>query len=257
MQCDRARELIGAYLDEELSGADRSAVCEHLRSCALCREDANASARLSQQIAMEAQVALPGDLERNVRAALATGIKTQTAVAKGQVASYSGVVLRPLIRQAAAIAAACILSAGVTWLALTASAATGRLERDVVTAHIRSLLQDSPIQVASSDQHTVKPWFAGRVDFSPEVKDLTAEGFPLSGARLDYIGDRRVGALVYRRRLHVVNVFIWPAANADPSPLRMSSIKGYNLASWSKGGVTYWAVSDLNSGELQQLQSLM
>jgi anti-sigma factor RsiW len=257
MQCDRARELIGAYLDEELSGADRSAVSEHVRSCAQCREHADASARLSRQVAIAAQVELPGELERNVRMSLSNEIKTEAAVARAEVTSPNAALLRPLIRQAAAIAAACILSASVTWLALTASAATGRLERDVVTAHIRSLLQDSPIQVASSDQHTVKPWFAGRVDFSPEVKDLTPEGFPLSGARLDYIGDRRVGALVYRRRLHVVNVFIWPASGPDPSPLRTSSIKGYNVASWSKGGVTYWAISDLNSGELQQLQSLM
>ena len=134
---------------------------------------------------------------------------------------------------------------------------TSRPENDIVSAHIRSLLQDSPIQIASSDSHTVKPSFNGRIDFAPDVKDLTAEGFPLAGGRLDYIADRRVGAIVYRRRIHVVNVFMWPAANAESRPPQFETVKGYNLMSWSRSGVTYWAISDLNAGELRQLQSLM
>jgi anti-sigma factor RsiW len=132
---------------------------------------------------------------------------------------------------------------------------TAMLERDVVTAHVRSLLQESQTQVASSETHTVKPWFAGRLDFAPGVKDLANEGFPLAGARLDYIGERRVAALVYRRRLHVVNVFVWPAADAADSAPRELVYRGYNLLSWSKGGIAYWAISDLNMGELRQLQA--
>ena len=120
---------------------------------------------------------------------------------------------------------------------------------------MRSLLQESPIQVASSEAHTDKPWFAGRLEFAPSVKDLTAEGFPLAGARLDYIGDRRVAALVYHRRLHVVNVFEWPATDGADSAPRDFVHKGYNVVSWGKGGIAYWAISDLNIGELRLLQS--
>ena len=145
----------------------------------------------------------------------------------------------------------------MTYGVTTWSGAHTRLDGDIVSAHVRSLLQESPIQIASSDSHTVKPWFNGRIDFAPDFKDLAAEGFPLLGGRLDYIGERRVGAIVYRRRLHVVNVFMWPAPTAEAKPPRMETAKGYNLLSWSRNGVTYWAVSDLNSGELSQLQSLM
>jgi anti-sigma factor RsiW len=160
-------------------------------------------------------------------------------------------------RGAVTLAACCALSVLLTWWVLTSIQQTAQLEQQVLAAHIRSLLQDSPIQVASSDSHTVKPWFAGRVNFAPDVKDLTAEGFPLLGGRLDYVDDRRVGALVYRRRMHVVNVFIWRApGNKEVAPT-FATKYGYNLLTWTRGGVTYWAVSDLDAGELKRLQSLL
>jgi anti-sigma factor RsiW len=132
-------------------------------------------------------------------------------------------------------------------------ATDGRMEHDIVNAHIRSLLQDSPVQVASSDQHTVQPWFAGRTDFAPAVKDLAAEGFPLLGGRLDYVADRRVGVIVYKRRLHVINVFMWPAGPANGSDPQAAVRNGYNLLSWTRNGVSYRAVSDLSSDELRTL----
>jgi anti-sigma factor RsiW len=140
---------------------------------------------------------------------------------------------------------------------VTSNQQTAQLEQQVLQAHIRSLLQDGPIQVASSDSHTVKPWFAGRVDFAPDVKDLTAEGFALLGGRLDYVDDRRVGALVYRRRLHVVDVFMWRAPGNEEVAPTLATKNGYNLLSWTKGGVTYWAVSDIDANELKRLQSLL
>jgi len=111
--------------------------------------------------------------------------------------------------------------------------------------------------VASSDAHTVKPWFAGRIDFSPEVKDLAADGFPLLGGRLDFVGGRRVGAVVYKRRLHTINVFMWPSAGPGDAAPRLVARNGYNLLAWSRGGVDYWAVSDLSAGDLRQLQNLL
>jgi len=161
------------------------------------------------------------------------------------------------MRQAAVLAAACVLSALATWWIVGTNGEAARLEQDVLAAHVRSLLQDSPIQVASSDAHTVKPWFAGRIDFSPEVRDLAADGFPLLGGRLDYVGGRRVGAVVYKRRLHTISVFMWPRVTAGEAAPHLVTRNGYNLLAWSHGGVDYWAVSDLSGGDLRQLQSLL
>ena len=122
-------------------------------------------------------------------------------------------------------------------------------------------MQDSLVQIASSDRHVVKPWFAGRVDFAPTVTDLAAQGFPLIGARLDYVGDRRVGALVYKRRNHIVSVFMWAASTDEPAtPTTEASYhnrNGHNMLTWTKDRVLYWAVSDLNREELEELQRLL
>ena len=164
-------------------------------------------------------------------------------------------------RLAAALVAACLVSALltglVTWGVMRQQGSDARVDQEVVTAHIRSLLQDSPIQVASSDPHTVRPWFNGRVEFAPAVQDLAAEGFRLAGARLDYVAGRRVGALVYMRRMHVVNVFIWPSPVHEDAAQRPIQVNGYNLVWWKRGGLAYWAVSDLNATELRQLQNLL
>jgi anti-sigma factor RsiW len=152
---------------------------------------------------------------------------------------------------------ACVLTAAATVLVMSRMDGTANLEREVVAAHVRSLLQDSPIQIASSDAHTVKPWFGGRLEFAPTVKDLAAEGFPLAGGRLDYIGGRRVAALVYHRRLHVINVFLWPSASAaDSAPVSVVD-RGYNIVTFTRGGIVYWVISDLNMAELRLLQSLL
>jgi anti-sigma factor RsiW len=164
---------------------------------------------------------------------------------------------RTLTRQAAALLLAVALSALVTWKLTETSTDTALLERDVVGAHVRSLLQDNLTQIASSDRHTVQPWFAGRVDFAPVVKDLNANGFPLVGGRVDLVGHRRVAVAVYKRRQPVINVFMWPAGDADTMTPRLIVPKGYNGLTWSTGGITYWAVSDLNAGELGELQKLL
>jgi anti-sigma factor RsiW len=120
-----------------------------------------------------------------------------------------------------------------------------------------SISPKSPIQVASADPHTVRPWFNDRVEFAPAVKDLAADRFRLVGARLDYVGGRGVSALVYMRRLHVVNVFVWPSPRDEDASPRLIQLNGYNAVSWSRAGIAYWAVSDLNAAELRQLSSLL
>jgi anti-sigma factor (TIGR02949 family) len=260
MQCERVRELLSPYLDGELSAEERRQVAAHLEECRSCSAQLSDFRRVGQTLAEAGREPAPMALTARVRGNLARAAHaepTPTAALIRKPPRAGAVSLRRgLLRQAAVIAAACVLSALATWLATSSLGERHRLEQDVLTAHVRSLLQDSPIQVASSDAHTVKPWFAGRIDFSPEVKDLASDGFPLVGGRLDYVGGRRVGAVVYKRRLHIVNVFMWPSASLGDVAPRLVTRNGYNLLAWARSGVDYWAVSDLNAGDLAQLQAL-
>lgn len=246
-------DLIGAHRDGELSSDEARAVAAHIASCKACGDMAADDDRTGRALRLQGRVPVPAGLAARVRLGLERADNEQPAP----------IILpeRPrafgIARQAGAMAAVCLLSIAATWWVMAGFGQSDRLEREILSAHVRSLLQDTTVQVASSDQHTVRPWFAGRIDFAPAVKDLKAEGFPLVGGRLDYIGERRVGALVYKRNLHVINVFLWPAADAADATARPIMRNGYNLLSWSRAGVTYWAISDLNTAEMERLQRLL
>ena len=123
--------------------------------------------------------------------------------------------------------------------------------QDVIAGHVRSLMVNHLTDVVSADQHTVKPWFEGHMDFAPPVPDLTAQGFPLVGGRLDYLDNRPVAALVYKRQQHVINLFVWPAPSGAARPASMVTQHGYNLVQWTTAGMHYWAISTLNVQEME------
>jgi anti-sigma factor RsiW len=254
MRCERARDLISPYLDDALAGPDRWALATHLQDCANCARLALELHRVARTIAAGGRKHAPLALLARVRASLA---QAQELPGSPPPRAHRLAATRALAWRVGLVLAACTLTGCATWWLHTVSERHLRLEHDALTAHLRSLLHASPLAIASADMHAVKPWFSGRLDFSPSVKDLSAEGFELLGGRLDYVGDRRVGALVYKRRLNTINVFVWPDQSREEHAPRLATRQGYNLLIWTHRGLTYCAVSDLSAGELRQMPRLL
>ncbi len=244
MNCAEIRPLFHAYVDQELDLVHSLDVEAHLKTCPTC-----AAARRSV-------------------------LALRTALQKNDLAYRAPVALRRSVREIpGASAREPYASPGVNvlwrWLATVMTAfallllllrpagiaETDRLTDAAVGSHVRSLMAEHLTDVASTDQHTVKPWFADKLDFAPNVTDFTAQGFPLIGGRLDYLGDRVVAALIYRHNKHVINVFVWPA----PGPLaaRTENIRGYSVINCAAGNLHYCLVSDLNEKELTDLADLL
>lgn len=259
MQCERARDLLSAHVDGELALADREAIEAHIATCRLCRDILDDYRRIGRAVVTEGRQHVPPMLVSRISRALDV-IEDREAPAPGAADTRSGPRLASRARlwlgRAAAVLLLCALSAGGAWWVAMRVERTDRLERELLNAHVRSLLQDSPVQVASSEQHTVKPWFAGRIDIAPPVRDLTEDGFALVGGRLDYVDAHRASVLVYRRRLHIINVFMWQETEGSGDVAASARTRnGYNLVSLRRGGIRAWLVSDLNVDDLQHLAS--
>lgn len=239
--------LIEAWLDDELDVPQALEVERHLAACPTCAQDA---ARLREQKtairSMAPRYEAPPVLRESVRAVLREAAEREAKAARPE-RSWRGL----------ALAASVLLAVSLGWnlMQLRTSNPEGNVADAVFADHIRSLLGTHLVDVVSSDQHTVKPWFAGRLDFSPVVKDLSAEGFPLEGGRMEYMAGRRVAALVFRRRQHVINLFTWPAESGSQRAARISH-DGYNLLHWLDGPMSYWAVSDASAEELEHFRTL-
>jgi len=169
---------------------------------------------------------------------------------------HLGETWRRWTNMAGAFAVGVVASVAVV-LMLRGSADDDRITQAVVDGHVRSLMGAHLVDVESSDRHTVKPWFSGKLDFAPTVKDLASEGIPLLGGRLDYLGQRPVAALVYRLRQHTINVFVWPATGVASTGPVFAVRNGFNIAHWTGEGMQFWAVSDLNASDLRNIVSLL
>lgn len=246
MMCEGAHEFIDAYIDQEL---DLTAVVEfekHLAECAACHAAFEQYRQLHR--AVRAQIprfSMASNFEARIRAQTRSSEPAQTRRARIAAPSW----WRSWALTAAAII---IVVLGAIFVQRNTSNRRSELLADeVLSSHIRSLMASHLNDVISSDQHTVKPWFTGKLDFAPVVKDLSSRGFPLIGGRLDYLADRPVAALVYKRRKHIINLFLWPSQTAD-THARATRIRGFNLVNWTQSHMTYWAVSDVAAGELEE-----
>jgi anti-sigma factor RsiW len=238
MTCDEARILLHALIDGELDAGHAREVEAHVATCAAC------AAELAAQREMKAVLA-DTDLRYTAPAALRTRIEASLPQAQKP---NRRAVLRGFAMGSAVSALA---ATGLVAIVLRQDDQQ-RILSEVVSAHLRSLQAGHLTDVVSTDQHTVKPWFNGKLDVAPPVIDLTAQGFTLVGGRLDYIDAREIGAVVYRRRQHVINLFVAQTASPEHRSPRTETMQGFNCRRWSNRGLNFWAVSDIGADELAE-----
>ncbi|MDP9312294.1 MAG: anti-sigma factor [Chloroflexota bacterium] len=243
--------LLDGYIDGELDLVRHLEIERHLQTCTACAQRyANLETLRSAIRGSDLYVAASPALHKRIRG-LVTQSSKPAALPRGPAHWIPG----RWSTSAATLAAVILLAWGAThsWFLPSAN---DRVTQDVIAGHVRALMVTHLVDVASSDQHTVKPWFDGKLDFSPPVEDLADQGYPLVGGRLDYLDNRPVAALVYQRRKHVINLFIWPSGDGERA-IHTVTRQGYYLVHWTRSGMTYWAVSDLNIDELQVFSHLM
>lgn len=248
MDCKSAQTLLDGYLDGELDPVRNLEIEDHLHGCAHCSQSYNDREVIRASLKtgsfyFNAPADLRNRIQRSVR---------RTAKAEASPHWLSGSWLRVAVP---ITVAALVILIFVPFLLRPSSEEF--LTQEVVSSHIRSLMANHLADVPSSDQHTVKPWFNGKLGFSPPVKDLANQGFLLVGGRLDYLDNRPVAALVYQRDKHVINVFIWPSDRTGETGAAPVARQGYNLFHWTGSGMTFWVASDLEQSQLEQFVAML
>jgi anti-sigma factor RsiW len=248
VRCTDAQTLIESYVDGELDLVRNVEIEEHLENCSMCAPMHQDTLGLRLRIREDVSYfRAPTDLQQRVRA-IARAKRTGTSRSWAPLWTWSG-----------AIAAVVLL--GVITVGLVRRAEESSREQmvtqEIVADHVRSLMANHLTDVTSTDQHTVKPWFNGKLSFAPPVNDFAAEGFPLVGGRLDYLDGQPVAALVYQRRLHPINVFVWTAPGKYAEKATGQMRQGYSILFWARDGMTYCAISDVGADEMQTFADLL
>ena len=250
MTCDEANILLHALIDGELDAGHARDVEAHIATCQSCAAELAAYRQMREVMAKtDLRFKAPAGLRQRIDAALPKPV-AKPAAAPSNVTPLASrrSVLRGFAMGSALSALAATLVVGV----VLRNDDQQLIESEIVSAHLRSLQPGHLIDVVSTDQHTVKPWFNGKLDVSPPVIDLTAQGFTLIGGRLDYVDARAIGAVVYKRRAHVINLFVAQTSSTARKPANIETIQGFNIRRWSDRGLNYWAVSDIGADELAE-----
>lgn len=264
MNCEQSRLLIHGDVDGELDPATSLALKQHTDSCAACTQVYESQRQMRTVLAdANLRYQAPAQLSKRIRSSLRTAdtAGTGTMRIEPRAGASRWRLFGPLMAAVAALEFVALIGLGLGHpLPISPNeSASVSVPAEVQASHVRSLMLNHLTDVVSSDQHTVKPWFAGKLDFSPTVVDLASLGYPLVGGRLDYLDNRPVAALVYQRRLHYINLFVWPAPGADipVGEPQTTTLQGYHIVHWQTAGMTHWAVSDLASDELLAFARLL
>ena len=268
MNCEEATKLMDGYLDSELDPITSQKIEQHLRECPKCDEAYKIHGSLIRVIGNATPYyKAPAELREQIQSSLRDAVGAKDKGGSGQPGQLS--VPRPQGERRPVLS-----HVPWNWLALAAAIMSGALitavflprmrppnadqflATQLIASHVRSLMANHLMDVPSSDQHTVKPWLDAKLDFAAPVADLSSQGFPLIGGRLDYLNNHSVAALVYQKRKHFINLFIWPTTPEDSTAQTMVEREGYHLVHWSDGDFTYWAVSDVNPSDLQNFKQL-
>jgi anti-sigma factor RsiW len=246
MNCDELRPLLGPYSDGELDLVQVLAIEAHLATCPACGE------RLAGITSVRQAATLPG-LYYSAPPALAERLHAalqHSATPARSISPWRRLAIAAVVVMAVGIAAS------LAWRWQPAGSADRQLAADLTSAHVRSVMSDKLhlLDIVSTDQHTVKPWFTGKINFAPDVPRLDEQGFPLLGGRLDYVGGHSAAVLVYGARQHVINLFLWPTNASPPARAQEFSVQGYHLRRWSYEGLDCWAITDANPQTLEQFE---
>jgi anti-sigma factor RsiW len=241
--------MLHGFIDGELDAAHSLQLEQHLATCPHCADQLERFRAVNKVVSQQGvRWRTPDHVRAQVLAAVSREAALQAQSANQQ--ASQGFRILAFVRQWLFVPSLAALAASL-FLVMAPMQDRSPIQDEILASHVRSLLVDHLTDVATSDQHTVKPWFNGKVDFSPPVVDLASQGFPLVGGRVDYIGGRVVAALIYRRQGHLINVFVWPAS---PAAATTTARDGYNLANWTSDGLNFWAVSDVSADDISRFR---